>query len=220
MVCKAKGARCEPLTDRIILGIESAIAGGSISISKNDVEIGSWVGEATVSRAEELLPNINRLLYEASVSLGAVDVIIVSLGPGSFTGIKVGLSTVLGLRAALGTTTCVGINALSALAVISKNRSVTAAVPVGRGTICIQEFCENKPISKPKLIDEAELKRISFDPGSQLVLHGSLFDAERFPGAIDAGWNIASHLCAAVDSPAVTTKLRPMFVERNLITAK
>ena len=182
------------MTDRIVLGIESAIAGGSISISKNDIEIGSWVGEESVSRAEELLPNIDRLLQQLSISLDAVDAIIVSLGPGSFTGIKVGLSTVLGLRAALGMT-CVGISALSALAMISKDRSVTVAVPVGRGTICIQEFCENEAISKPKLIDEAELDRISVDAGSQLVLHGSLFDAGRFSGAIDAGWNIASHLC-------------------------
>jgi tRNA threonylcarbamoyl adenosine modification protein YeaZ len=207
------------LTDRIVLGIESAIAGGSISISKNDIEIGSWVGKESVSRAEELLPNIDRLLHEESIGLNSIDVIIVSLGPGSFTGIKIGLSTVLGLRAAMGMT-CVGIEALSALALISKDRPVTVAVPVGRGSICIQEFCENDAVSTPKLVSEGELERITFDSSSELVLHGSLFDADRFPQAIKAGWNVASHLCAAVDSPTVTSDLRPMFVERNLINAK
>jgi tRNA threonylcarbamoyl adenosine modification protein YeaZ len=207
------------LTDRIILGIESAIAGGSISLWKNDIEIGSWIGKECVSRAEELLPNIDRLLNEVSIGVDTIDRIVVSLGPGSFTGIKVGLSTVLGLRASLGIK-CVGISALSALAIISKTHSVTAAVPVGRGTICIQEFRENDAVSTPKLINETEWEQISFDGGSELVLHGSLFDADRFSSAIDAGWNVASHLCAAVDSPAVTTDLRPMFVERNLIAAK
>jgi len=207
------------LSDRIVLGIESAIAGGSISICKNDIEIGSWIGDQNVSRAEELLPNIDLLLRSRSISLDGIGRIIVSLGPGSFTGIKIGLSTVLGLRAALGIT-CVGISALSALALISKDRLVTAAVPVGRGTVCVQTFNDSEAIGKPKLINEVELEQICAADGSRLLLHGSLFDPNRFPGAVNAGWNIASHLCSAVDSPAVTTDLRPMFVERNLITAK
>jgi tRNA threonylcarbamoyl adenosine modification protein YeaZ len=207
------------LSDRIVLTIESAIAGGSISICKNDIEIGCWIGDQNVSRAEELLPNIDLLLRSRSISLDAIERIIVSLGPGSFTGIKIGLSTVLGLRTALGIT-CVGINALSALALISTGRLVTAAVPVGRGMICVQAFNENVAAGKPKLINEVELERIYADGGSRLLLHGSLFDADRFPDAANAGWNIASHLCSAVDSPFVTTDLRPMFVERNLITAK
>jgi Inactive homolog of metal-dependent proteases, putative molecular chaperone len=136
-----------------------------------------------------------------------------------FHGIKIGLSTVLGLRAALGIT-CVGINALFALALMSKDRLVTAAVPVGRGTVCVQTFNETEAIGKPKLINEVELEQTCADDDSQLVLHGSLFDADRFPGAVNAGWNLALHLCSAVDSPAVTSDLRPMFVERNLITAK
>ena len=207
------------MSDRIVLGIESAIAGGSISICKNDIEVGSWIGDQNVSRAEDLLPNIDRLLRSRSIALGAIGRIIVSLGPGSFTGMKIGLSTVLGLRAASGIT-CVGINALSALALISKDRLVTAAVPVGRGTVCVQTFNDSETIGKPKLINEVELEQIYTDGDSQLVLHGSLFDADRFPGAVNAGWNIASHLCSAVDSPSVTTDLRPMFVERNLITKK
>jgi tRNA threonylcarbamoyladenosine biosynthesis protein TsaB len=207
------------LSDRIVLGIESAIAGGSISIRKNDAEVGSWIGDQSVSRAEELLPNIDLLLRSRSISLDAIERIIVSLGPGSFTGIKIGLATVLGLRAALGIT-CVGINALSSLALISTGRLITAAVPIGRGTVCVQAFSEKEAIGKPRLINAVELEQIYAGDGSQLVMHGSLFDADRFPGAMNAGWNIASHLCSAVDSPSVTTDLRPMFVERNLFTAK
>ena len=207
------------MSDRIVLGIESAIAGGSISICKNNIEVGCWIGDQNVSRAEDLLPNIDRLLRSRAISLDSIERIIVSLGPGSFTGIKIGLSTILGLRAALGIT-CVGIDSLSTLALVSKDRLVIAAVPVGRGTVCVQAFSENETVGKPRLINEVELEQTHTDGGSQLVLHGSLFDADRFPGAVNAGWNMALHLCSAVDSPAVTSDLRPMFVERNLMTAK
>ena len=42
----------------ITLAIESAIAGGSLSLLSNGSELDNWTGEDKVSRAEELLPNI------------------------------------------------------------------------------------------------------------------------------------------------------------------
>jgi len=198
----------------IILAIESAIAGGSVCIANNDIEIASWVGEGTVSRAENLLPTIDRLLRANSISLKEIDRITVSIGPGSFTGIKVGISTALGLRAASGIR-CLGISTLKALSLIVGDVDSITAVPVGRGTICFQSFAKGQPTSEPKLVDQAELIRISSDSRSKLILHGSLFDRERFPNAIDAGWNMALHLCSAVDSQFVSDDLSPLFVERK-----
>jgi tRNA threonylcarbamoyl adenosine modification protein YeaZ len=202
------------VTNRIVLGIESAIAGGSICITNNGREVDSWIGDQSISKAEELLPNIDRLLRVNSIKLKEIDRIIVSSGPGSFTGIKVGISTVLGLRAALGTT-CVSISTLHALSSSILDDDLIAAVPVGRGTICFQSFAKGQPTSEPKLVDQAELIRISSDSRSKLILHGSLFDRERFPNAIDAGWNMALHLCSTVDSQFVSDDLSPLFVERK-----
>jgi tRNA threonylcarbamoyladenosine biosynthesis protein TsaB len=201
------------LSGSIVLGIESAIAGGSICLTRSGAEIGSWVGDQNVSKAEELLPNIDRLLRENSLNPKDIDRIVVSIGPGSFTGIKVGISTVLGLRAALGTT-CLGISALQAMSLTNCKVAVTAAVPVGRGTICVQSFTESKPASEPALLNEREVDALS-ESGSALILHGSLYDTERFPNAVDAGWNIAAHLCAAVDSEFASNDLQPLFVERK-----
>ena len=201
------------MNDRLVLGIESAIAGGSICITSNGREVDSWVGNQSISKAEELLPNIDRLMRENSISLKDFDRIIVSSGPGSFTGIKVGISTVMGLRASTGMIS-LSISTLHALSAILDD-DLIAAIPVGRGTICFQSFAKSQPISEPKLVDQAELIEISSDSRSKLVLHGSLFDRVRFPNAIDAGWNMASHLCSAVDSQFVSDDLRPLFVERK-----
>jgi tRNA threonylcarbamoyl adenosine modification protein YeaZ len=198
-----------------ILGIESAIEGGSISLHAGGSEIAAWVGERSISRAEDLLPNIDRLLRQASISVGELNSIVVSVGPGSFTGIKIGLATALGLRAATGID-CVGISSLAALSLLSTHERVIVALPVGRGSLCIQSFDRRGVINPPELIDTDQLGTIHSDENSQLVLHGSIADEARFPGAIDAGFNIANRLCNAVDSRFATHDLAPLFIERNL----
>ena len=200
------------MSDEIVLGIESAIAGGSICLAAGGREVGSWVGDQSVSKAEELLPNIDRLLRENDLTVDKIDSIIVSTGPGSFTGIKVGISTVLGLRAALGVT-CVGLNLLRALSLQKPGDEIMALVPVGRGTLCIQSFKASREISPPELLYDNDVTDEIFPTSQALVVHALLHN--RFPNAIDAGWNMASYLCAAADSDFVSTDLRPLFVERK-----
>lgn len=202
------------MSGQIILGIESAIAGGSISIRSNDIEVGSWFGDESISRAEELLPNIDRLLRQNQIGLNDIDRIIVSIGPGSFTGIKVGLSTVFGFRAALGTR-CLGISSLAALSLLGNGENIATAVPTGRGIICLQIFRDGTEAGPPSLINDAEFDEAYLKTSLSFVLHGSLYDPARFPNAVDGGWNIASHLCTAADSRFATDELRPLFVERK-----
>ena len=201
------------MSEAIFLGIESAITGGSVCITSNGREIGAWVGNQSISKAEELLPNIDRLLRENSLGLLDIHRVIVSIGPGSFTGIKVGIATVFGFRAASGLT-CLGIDALSAMSLSAIGTDAIIVVPVGRGTICIQSFSNGKPTSELELVNDGEIDALS-QRSSKLVLHGSLFDSERFPSAINAGWNIASYLCSAVDSEFVSSDIRPLFLERK-----
>ena len=79
----------------------------------------------------------------------------------------------------------------------------------------IQSFRNGEADTEPSLIDNSELVRFGSESDAKPVLHASLFDPERFPNAIDAGWNLASHLCAAADSKFASDDLRPLFVERK-----
>src|SRR5687768_3236700 len=86
---------------KTILAIESAISGGSLSLIVDGSEAGHWIGTSGVSKAEELLVNIDHLLNKHCTLRAEIDLIAVSAGPGSFTGIRIGLATALGLKAGL-----------------------------------------------------------------------------------------------------------------------
>lgn len=105
----------EPSKARIVLAIEAAIRGGSVSLLEGDGEIASWQGASEVSRAEDLLYNIDGLLEQAKIDRKNIDTIAVSNGPGSYTGLRIGLATAFGLCDAL-CCSCFGVSALRAIA--------------------------------------------------------------------------------------------------------
>lgn len=67
------------------------------------------------THSEQLLPMIHQLLQLCECPLSEIDVLAVSLGPGSFTGIRIGVATAKGLAQALSIPV-VGVNSLEALA--------------------------------------------------------------------------------------------------------
>ena len=87
------------------------------------VSDGEVLGERT-SRAVTLLEDVDALLRQASARTADVEALAVGIGPGSFTGVRVGLATARGLALALGVPVA-GVSTLDALAAGSPG-----AVPV------------------------------------------------------------------------------------------
>ena len=84
-----------------LLAIESAVAGGSVALFNGNEFVSGKSGAQAISRAEDLVPNVNDLLKEANVSKSDLARIAVSLGPGSYTGLRIGLASVMGLARGL-----------------------------------------------------------------------------------------------------------------------
>jgi tRNA threonylcarbamoyladenosine biosynthesis protein TsaB len=86
-----------------ILAIETATVAGSIAIL-DDME--GLVGEVRIDvkivHAERLMPSIEWLLNSSMISAEEISAFAVSIGPGSFTGLRIGLSTVKGFAYASG----------------------------------------------------------------------------------------------------------------------
>jgi len=164
----------------ITLAIESAIAGGSLSLLSNGSELDGWTGNDNVSRAEELLPNIIEILARQGVDRSMISRIAVSLGPGSFTGIRIGIATALGLKNSLNIS-CVGMSALEAMSANPNIRgTVIAALPVGRDLICSQVF-EVSEQGIPSPLSEPAAAKSVFDDSrsSTIIAHSSIVDVIR-----------------------------------------
>lgn len=109
----------------LILGIDTAakiscvaLAYADLDNPKSDISISTLAeiySGGNISHSENLCPMVDYVLRTAGVSLAEINLFAVSEGPGSFTGIRIGVSTVKGL--AYGSDcNCIGISSLKALA--------------------------------------------------------------------------------------------------------
>ncbi len=82
----------------IILNIETATKNCSVSLAKNGKTIHiKELNDGKYSHAEKLHHFIDNLLKEAKITLNEVDAIAISKGPGSYTGLRIGVSSAKGL---------------------------------------------------------------------------------------------------------------------------
>ncbi len=83
-----------------ILGIETSTVMGSVAIVEDQELLRERRWKTEEGHAERLMEELDRLLEELSISIKALDGFAVTIGPGSFTGLRVGLATVKGLAMA------------------------------------------------------------------------------------------------------------------------
>ncbi len=98
-----------------ILGIETATAVCAAAIADSGSVLAERLTERPHAHSEQLLSLISECLRDAGMDLQSLQGIAVSMGPGSFTGLRIGLSAGKGLAFA-GRTPLVGIGTLEALA--------------------------------------------------------------------------------------------------------
>ena len=98
-----------------LLAIETTGAYASVALMKDGRIVGRLQGRDRFSHLQNLIPQIDAVVKDHKLSLGDLDAIAVSRGPGSFTGIRIGVSTARALSQALKIP-CVPVPTLEALA--------------------------------------------------------------------------------------------------------
>lgn len=138
----------------LILSIETATRAGSLALTRGESVLVIRRGDAAISHSTNLLEQIKDALDEAELSLGEVDALAVASGPGSFTGLRIGLATVKSFAATLEKP-CVGIPTLHAVARAAGESVCTIALlPAGRGEVYAQRLSVNRdgevaPLDEP-----------------------------------------------------------------------
>ena len=121
--------------DHLTLSLETATRGGSLALLRGDTLLTSSTGIADESHSVNLLSQIETLLHDARVTLRDVDLFAVASGPGSFTGLRIGLATMKAF-AVVFERPCVGVPTLDAIIYAAGEFECTfALLPAGRGEV-------------------------------------------------------------------------------------
>jgi tRNA threonylcarbamoyladenosine biosynthesis protein TsaB len=145
------------MDDLLILAIETATRAGSVAVAKGENVLASQVGDSAVSHSANLIEMIEKGLDQAGAKLSDVDLFAVAVGPGSFTGLRIGLATVKAL-AVCTSRPVAGVSTLAAIAHASHaGGQVVSLLPAGRGEVFAQLYSSGEGTVRA-LDDAAHLK--------------------------------------------------------------
>ncbi|RFZ88679.1 tRNA (adenosine(37)-N6)-threonylcarbamoyltransferase complex dimerization subunit type 1 TsaB [Shinella sp. WSJ-2] len=146
----------------IVLAIDTAGTGCSAALydSNRDIVLGAAGEDIGRGHAERLMEFVDGALAAAGLDLPAIDRIAVTIGPGSFTGIRVGVAAARGLALALGIP-AVGVSTLSALAA-GRNGPLLVAIDAKRDEVYWQAFAaDGSEATSPAIATVEEARAIA-----------------------------------------------------------
>jgi tRNA threonylcarbamoyladenosine biosynthesis protein TsaB len=93
---------CGKVPIMLILGIETSTKTGSVAVVSDTSVIAQYSLNIEVTHSERLMSTVDRVLKDTGLTIADLDGFAVAVGPGSFTGLRIGISTVKGLALATG----------------------------------------------------------------------------------------------------------------------
>lgn len=218
-----------------ILAIETATIAGSIAVHDDKAGLIAEVRvDVKVAHAERLMPSIEWLLKTSCVSIHDIDAFAVSIGPGSFTGLRIGLSTAKGFSYATGKPV-VPVPTLDAFARTlpfcsymicplfdARKNELYAALYKWEGDVCRKVLPETA-ISPAELMKQIHERTVFMGEGAALykeVISGTLRDnavfapASRMSPAASAVAEIAEEKLKQ-GIVADTVSLTPFYIRRS-----
>ena len=134
----------------LILSIDTSGKNGGIALARGDAAHCDVIATSELAHgtySAQLIPQVDELLRSRGIKLAEIFGFAVAAGPGSFTGLRVGLATVKGLAeiidrpiAAVSVLECVASLALPMLAVFPARRLLFAALDAGRSEVFVGEY--------------------------------------------------------------------------------
>jgi tRNA threonylcarbamoyladenosine biosynthesis protein TsaB len=174
----------------MLLGLNTCGSTASVALglaAADNIKILATASLAVRTYSARLIPEVAALLESRHATLRDVEAIVVVNGPGSFTGIRVGLSTAKGLAEGAGIP-LIAVSRLALLAGSSGLPHVLAAIDAGRGEYYVGEYQNGQNLGEV-LLSEEETVAAAKRPGA-----GVLVCDESVAGDASA----ASSACAAL----------------------
>ncbi|MFL5298169.1 MAG: tRNA (adenosine(37)-N6)-threonylcarbamoyltransferase complex dimerization subunit type 1 TsaB [Phenylobacterium sp.] len=134
----------------LVLGLDTCLAACSVAVMEDGRVLGHAREEMARGHQERLAPMTREVMADAGLPFERLDRIGVTVGPGSFTGLRVGIAFAKGLALALDRP-AVGIGTLEAMAA-SRSGLVFPAVDARRGQLYLQAFEDGRALMAPDAV--------------------------------------------------------------------
>lgn len=203
----------------LVLGLDTCLSSCSVAVLDGERVLASAREVMARGHQERLAPMAQQVMAEAGLAFDRLDRIAVTVGPGSFTGLRVGIAFAKGLALALDLP-AVGVGTLEALAAEAGKDSgglVFPAIDARRGQLYLQAFEDGRALMAPDALTAevaaARLAEISQGRPFTLVGSGAALLADLAPSAriVPAEGADARHVArlAAARDPA---PLKPLYL--------
>lgn len=124
----------------LILAIETSTRAGSVCLARGAQVLNAVLGDVASSHSTDLIDNVERVLREGQAKLSDIDLFAITVGPGSFTGLRIGLATVKAFAVCVQKP-CAAVSTLAAIAHAGGDSERTVSIlPAGRGEVYTQAF--------------------------------------------------------------------------------
>lgn len=170
-----------------ILSIDSSSVTASVAITENGMILSEKFINNGLTHSQTLMPMVEEAIKESGISVKEIDLFAITNGPGSFTGVRIGISCAKGMADALNKK-CVAVSTLEAIAEPLKNQDVIACAVMDAR--CNQVYtaifnkgnrlCEDKAV----LIDELGEELKQYDKKIVFIGDGSVLCYEKLCGII------------------------------------
>lgn len=139
----------------LVLGIDTSLDACSVAIVRDGETSAHLRAEMNRGQAERLAPMVREAVQQAGVTFAQIDRVAVTTGPGSFTGVRVGLSFARALALSLGKP-CVGVSTLEALALEDDEEGPRAALIETPGASYFARYEDGVAAIAPRAIERGE----------------------------------------------------------------
>ena len=165
-----------------ILALDTTSKLASVSLLIDGNIIGTKYNDNQKTHSERVIPMIEKLLNENSITPRDIDLFGVTIGPGSFTGIRIGVATIKGMAQALGKQV-VGVTTLEAMAYIESDDFVCSMIDARHDNVYIGLYDENRNkvfedcLNINEAIEKLKGKKVDFVGDGAMVHSSRLSDA-------------------------------------------
>lgn len=199
----------------MILAFDASIKGFRVGVLTVEGQlISEMVDDQPYAHTEFLVPVIQQVLERAGVAFHQLTRILTTKGPGSFTGIRVGLATAAGLQAALGIPVT-AVNTLQAL-VASAPDTVTGQVDAVLDTKCGEVYHQSFTRANGKVVPNMAPVSIPMDKLGEIARHGQIVTHPSTSSVLIGTPHSATVLTLngmwSAASDGATSDLQPLYV--------